>query len=256
MDNMSSPEDEDQAQTFVSHLAELRTRLLHGLTCVFIVFLGLSYFASDLYTLLADPLIKHLPQGSSMIATGVASPFFAPFKLALVLAVFLSMPYLLYQVWAFIAPGLYRHEQQLVLPLLISSTVLFYAGMAFAYFVVFPLMFAFFTAAAPTGVTVMTDINSYLDFVLTIFFAFGVSFQVPILTILLVRTGFTTRAALVKKRPYIIVGAFVVGMVLTPPDPISQSLLAVPMWFLFELGLLLLPLFARKDTGEDVASPS
>jgi sec-independent protein translocase protein TatC len=208
---------------------------------VLAVFLSLAYFSKDIYSLLAHPLMKQLPAGSTMIATEVAAPFFAPFKLTLIVAIFLSIPYVLYQVWAFVAPGLYRHERRLVLPLLISSSLLFYAGVAFAYFVVFPLMFKFFTATAPEGVTVMTDISRYLDFVLTMFLAFGFSFEVPIATLLLIHTGVVTLESLVAKRPYIIVGAFVVGMVLTPPDVISQILLAVPLWLLFELGILLAP---------------
>ncbi len=231
-----------EEQSFVSHLVELRARLLKSLGCVLAVFLSLSYFSKDIYSLLARPLMNQLPAGSTMIATEVAAPFFAPFKLTLIVAIFVSIPYVLYQVWAFIAPGLYRHERRLVLPLLVSSSLLFYVGVAFAYFVVFPLMFKFFTAVAPEGVTVMTDISRYLDFVLTMFLAFGFSFEVPIATLLLVHTGVITLESLVAKRPYIIVGAFVVGMILTPPDVISQILLAVPIWLLFELGILLVPL--------------
>lgn len=238
-------------QPFVYHLIELRSRLLRGLGCVLCVFLMLVYFANDIYRLLADPLLAQLPVGATMIATEVASPFFAPFKLTLVTAIFLSMPYLLYQLWAFVAPGLYQRERRLVLPLLASSCFLFLCGVAFAYFVVFPVMFGFFSATAPEGVTVMTDISRYLDFVLTVFFAFGISFQVPIATVLLVRTGFTTRAALVAKRPYAIVGAFVIGMVLTPPDVVSQCLLAGPMWLLYEFGLVLLRLFRVEAGVED-----
>ncbi len=233
--------------TLVEHLIELRDRLLRVMLSV-VVFLLLSFpFANDLYTLLAEPLLRHLPQGGSMIATEVASPFLTPFKLCLVLAIFLSMPVALYQLWAFVAPGLYKHEQKLVFPLMVTSTFLFYLGMAFAYYVVFPLMFAFFNATVPDGVAIMTDISKYLDFVLKIFFAFGIAFEVPIATILVVWAGFTTPSALAQKRPYVIVGAFVLGMLLTPPDAISQTLLAIPVWILFELGVF----FSRKMFGED-----
>jgi len=194
--------------------------------------------------------LKHLPDNSTMIAIDVASPFFAPFKLALVASIFVSMPVILYQFWAFIAPGLYSHEKRLILPLMVGRTVLFFAGVAFAYYVVFPLVFGFLTAAAPQGVTVMTDISKYLDFVLTLFFAFGMAFEVPIFTILLVWSGITTTQSLSEKRPYVIVGAFVIGMFLTPPDAISQTLLAVPIWLLFEMGLLFSRLFVKKRDSE------
>ncbi|MGH8509555.1 MAG: twin-arginine translocase subunit TatC [Gammaproteobacteria bacterium] len=243
-----APEEEEQP--FISHLVELRTRLLRGIGAVLLIFLSLCYFAADIYHLLALPLIAQMPQGSAMIATEVTSPFFAPFKLTLVVSAFLAMPYVLHQVWAFVAPGLYRHERRLVLPLLISSSVLFYCGIAFAYVVVFPVMFAFFSASAPEGVLIMTDIGRYLDFVLTMFFAFGAAFQVPLATVLLVHTGIATKEDLRAKRPYIIVGAFVVGMVLTPPDVISQTLLAIPLWLLYELGLVLLPLFKHGEDAE------
>ncbi|MCW8090872.1 twin-arginine translocase subunit TatC [Alteromonas sp. ASW11-130] len=233
--------------SLLSHLLELRSRILKALLSVLLVFLCLAYFAQDLYQLLARPLLEALPDNSSMIATDVASPFFAPFKLTLVLSFFIAIPYVLYQVWAFVAPGLYKKEKRLVAPLLFSSTLLFYTGMAFAYFVVFPLAFAFFTSVAPEGVTVSTDINSYLDFVLKLFFAFGISFEIPIAIILLCWTGATDANSLRAKRPYIIVGAFVVGMLLTPPDVISQSLLAVPMWLLFEVGVMLGSLYARRN---------
>ena len=233
MDPSPQNSNQEQEQTFISHLVELRARILKSLGCVLLLFLALAYFSNEIYSLLARPLIQQLPAGSTMIATEVAAPFFAPFKLTLIVAIALSIPYLLYQLWAFVAPGLYRHEQRLVLPLLASSSLLFYLGVAFAYFVVFPLMFRFFTATAPEGVAVMTDISRYLDFVLTMFLAFGFAFEVPIATLLLVRTGAVTVESLVAKRPYIIVGAFVVGMVLTPPDVISQILLAVPMWLVF-----------------------
>jgi len=210
----------------MTHLVEMRDRLLRAVLAVLVIFVGVFYFANDLYHIVATPLMQHLPEGASMISTKPAGTFFTPMKLSLVLSIFAAMPFILYQMWAFVAPGLYSHERKLIMPLLISSTLLFYAGMTFAYFVVFPLMFSFFIAVAPEGVTVMTDISEYLDFVLKIFFAFGVAFEVPIATILLVWIGATTPESLGEKRPYIIVGAFVVGMLLTPPDIISQTLLA------------------------------
>ena len=207
-----------EENSLISHLIELRTRILRALLSVMLVFLCLAYFANDLYQLLAEPLLNTLPDNASMIATDVASPFFAPFKLTLVLSFFIAIPFVLYQVWGFVAPGLYRNEKKLVAPLLLSSTLLFYAGMAFAYFVVFPIAFAFFTSVAPEGVTVSTDISSYLNFVLKLFFAFGVSFEIPIAIILMCWTGVTDAKSLRAKRPYVVVGAFVVGMLLTPPD--------------------------------------
>lgn len=243
---------EDAEQPFISHLVELRDRLLRAVLAVLIVFLALFYFANDIYTLLAQPLLKHLPQGGTMIATEVAAPFFTPLKLTLVVSIFAAIPYLLYQFWSFVAPGLYAHERRLMMPLLVSSVGLFYAGVAFAYFVVFPLVFGFFTSTAPEGVAVMTDISAYLDFVLTIFFAFGIAFEVPIATILLVWTGMVTPQSLTAKRPYVIVGAFIIGMLLTPPDVFSQTLLAVPMWILFEVGVYFSRHFVRAtEEGED-----
>ena len=229
---------EEKELPFLSHLIELRDRLLRAVIFILVIFLILFSFANDIYTQLASPLLASLPEGSTMIATGVASPFLTPFKLSLVLSVFIAMPYLLYQLWGFIAPGLYKHEKRLAFPILASSIFLFYLGMLFSYYIVFPLMFAFFTATTPEGVAMMTDISQYLDFILKMFFAFGVAFEVPIATILLTITGVTTPDKLVKKRPYIIVGAFVVGMLLTPPDIVSQTLLAIPVWLLFELGVI------------------
>jgi sec-independent protein translocase protein TatC len=248
---MVDPSPADTEQPFLTHLVELRDRLLRAILVVLVLFLGLAYYANPIYSYLAGPLLKHMPAGSQMIAIEVASPFLTPFKLTLMVAVFASIPYILYQVWAFVAPGLYRHERRLVLPLLVSSTILFYSGMAFAYYVVFPLIFGFMTAATPEGVTVMTDISKYLDFVLTIFFAFGVSFEVPIITILLVWAGIISREGMGEKRPYIIVGAFTIGMVLTPPDVVSQTLLAVPIWLLFELGLLFSRFFTKRADEVD-----
>jgi sec-independent protein translocase protein TatC len=242
---------EPQAEaTFVSHLIELRNRLLWAMFGVFAVFLCLFPFANELYSFLAGPLTRHLPQNASMIAIEVAAPFLIPFKLSLMLAVVIAVPWIFYQVWAFIAPGLYESERKLALPVLASSTLLFYLGMVFAYYVVFPLMFGFFTTAAPGGVAVMTDIGRYLDFVIMIFLAFGICFEVPIVTVVLVTTGVTMPEALAEKRPYVIVGAFVIGMVLTPPDIISQTLLAVPMWLLFELSLVFSRMIQRRRQRE------
>ncbi len=241
------PDDrEDAEQSFISHLVELRDRLIRCIVAVVVIFAGMSFKANEIYAYLAGPLTKHMPEGSKMIAIGVASPFLAPLKLTLVAAVFVAMPYILYQAWAFIAPGLYRHERRFALPLLVASIVLFYSGMAFAYFVVFPLIFQFMILTAPPGVAVMTDINQYMDFVLTLFFAFGISFEVPIATILLVATGIVSRKTIADKRPYAIVLAFVIGMVLTPPDVVSQTLLAVPIWLLFELGLVFSRFFTPR----------
>jgi len=239
--------------TFVEHLVELRDRLLRVVLTIVAVVLVAMPFANDLYGILAGPLTSQLPEGTSMIATQVASPFLTPFKMVLWMAVFLTIPVTLYQAWAFIAPGLYKHEKRLVMPLAITSTLLFYLGIAFAYFVVFPLVFPFLIGYAADGVTVATDINAYLDFVITIFFAFGIAFEVPIATIILCWTGVTTPEDLVQKRPYIIVGAFVVGMLLTPPDMISQTLLAIPMWALFELGVIFARFYVKKD--EDDSDP-
>jgi sec-independent protein translocase protein TatC len=245
------PPDSGDELPFVSHLIELRDRLLKVVLAVIVVFLGLAPFANWLFSRLAGPLTAHLPEGSSMVAIDVASPFFTPFKLAMVVAVFIAMPFILYQLWAFIAPGLYRHERKRVVPLLVSSTMLFYIGAAFAYFVVFPLVFGFLTSTAPEGVSVMTDISRYLDFVLTMFFAFGIAFEVPVAVVLLMWTGVVSPKALKDKRPYIIVGAFVIGMILTPPDIISQTLLAIPMWLLFEIGVFMGERFAPKKEDED-----
>ena len=235
--NDTTMNEQEKAQPLVSHLIELRTRLLKSLCAILLVFLSLFYFANDIYGLIAAPLIEQLSDESTMIATEVASPFMAPFKLTLFAAVFIAMPYLLAQLWGFIAPGLYKQEQRLAQPLLISSILLFYMGTAFAYFVVFPLIFGFFNAVTPEGVAVMTDISRYLDFVLKLFFAFGLAFEVPVATVLLIWSGFTSVETLKKNRPYVIVSAFVLGMLLTPPDVISQILLALPVWLLFEAGL-------------------
>lgn len=236
--------------TLLSHLLELRTRLLRMVLGVLVIFIALAPFANPIYTFVAGPLMAHLPEGNSMIAIDVAAPFLIPFKLVLMLSIILAIPYLLYQIWAFVAPGLYQHERSIALPLIASSTLLFYVGMAFAYFVVFPLIFAFFTSTAPEGVAVMTDIGRYLDFIILLFLAFGIAFEVPIATILVVRMGLTTPQKLAAKRPYVIVGAFVVGMLLTPPDIISQTLLALPVWLLFEIGVLLSRFMVKHDPDE------
>ncbi|HEX5792657.1 MAG TPA: twin-arginine translocase subunit TatC [Rheinheimera sp.] len=236
--------------SLLGHLIELRNRLLRCVIAVIIVFAALAAFAQDIYHLLAKPLLAVLPENSSMIATDVAAPFFAPFKLTFIVAICFAIPYILLQVWQFIAPALYSKEKRLMAPLVISSTLLFYSGIAFAYFLVFPIIFGFFTSVAPEGVTVATDISNYLDFVLKLFFAFGLSFEIPVAILLMVWTGVTTRAELAEKRPYIIVGAFILGMLLTPPDVLSQTLLAVPMWLLFELGLALSRFYQPASTEE------
>ena len=241
----------DQEQPLIAHLAELRDRLLRAIVVIFGVFLLLSFFANDIYRLLAMPLMAEMPAETSMIATQVASPFLVPFKLAFFAAVFVTMPYSLFQAWAFIAPGLYDKELRFATPLLLTSIALFYIGVAFAYFIVFPLLFGFLTSVAPEGVSVMTDIGHYLDFILKLFFAFGLAFEVPIATILLISTGITTRESLAEKRSYIIVGAFTVGMLLTPPDFVSQILLAVPIWLLFESGLVLSKYFLPPQNEEE-----
>ncbi|MEM8659783.1 MAG: twin-arginine translocase subunit TatC [Pseudomonadota bacterium] len=247
---MSEQESIDQPLPLVAHLTELRDRLLRALLSVLIVFIALFPFANEIYAFVSEPLRALLPPGSTMIATEVAAPFLTPFKLTLFTAIFIAIPYVLYQIWSFIAPGMYKHEKRLALPLLASSVALFYAGAAFAYFVVFPLIFAFFTSVGPDDVTIMTDINSYLNFVLKLFFAFGLAFEIPIVAVLMISTGMTTPENLAKKRPYIIVGCFVLGMLLTPPDIISQSLLALPMWILFELGIYFGRLITRNRPQE------
>ena len=230
--------EKDNEQPLVQHLLELRSRLLKSVIAVMVVFAGLFYFANDIYFFISEPLRASLPEGSSMIATEVASPFLAPFKLTIVLSMFIAIPVILHQVWGFISPGLYRHEKRIAIPLLVASIILFYAGIAFAYFVVFPLIFAFFTSVGPEAVTVMTDINKYLDFILKLFFAFGVAFEIPVATVLLVWSGVTSVDSLTSKRPYVVVSCFVIAMFMTPPDVISQSLLAIPMWLLFETGII------------------
>jgi len=250
----SSPEGHQAPEMpLIEHLLELRNRLLKMVLAVIICFAVIYPFANDLYLLLSQPLRDLLPEGQMMIATDITSPFFAPLKLALVLAVFAAIPIILYQLWSFVEPGLYAHEKRLAFPLLFTSVVLFYGGATFAYFVVFPLVFGFFTAIGPEGIIELPDIASYLNFILKMFFAFGVAFEIPIATVLLILTGATTPKDLAAKRPYVVVACFIIGMLLTPPDIISQTLLAVPMWILFEFGILFgrLAYKERRDTDEE-----
>ena len=237
----------------MSHLMELRNRLLRAVLSILVVFLCLAPFARPIFTAVAQPLMRQLPEGSTMIATQVASPFLTPFKTTFFVALLVVMPFIMYQVWAFVAPGLYRREQRFAVPLLISSIVLFYVGVAFAYWIVFPTVFGFFTAAAPEGVTVMTDINSYLDFTLLTCLAFGLAFEVPVATVLLIGTGLVAIESLAKQRAYVFLGAFVVGAIVTPPDVISQTMLAVPMYLLFEGGLLMARLMYPAQTASDTS---
>jgi sec-independent protein translocase protein TatC len=252
----ANPEGLDPTeQGFLSHLIELRTRLMRAVLCVLAVLLVLMPISNTLYEWLSRPLMDQMSEiGAQMIATEVASPFLAPFKLTCFAAVAISAPYIFYQIWSFVAPGLYRHEKRLALPLMASSTILFYCGIAFAYFAVFPVIFGFFTTAAPSGVTVMTDISKYLDFVIVMFFAFGAAFEVPVATYLVVRTGIATREELAAKRPYIIVGAFVIAAILTPPDVVSQTLMAIPICLLYEIGLLFCRLFIHEGETDDNVS--
>ncbi len=248
-------ESSEQELGFIGHLMELRDRLLRSVLAVIFVFLFAFPFANDIYHLLALPLVNNLPEGGSMIATGVISPFLTPIKLAFISSIFVAFPYLMFEAWAFIAPGLYKHEKKLALPLIVSSAILFYVGILFAYFIVLPNVFVFMMSMAIDGVNHAPDITYYLDFALKLFFAFGIAFEVPIATILLVIGGVTTPQSLSEKRPYIIVGAFIFGMLLTPPDPASQVMLAIPMWLLFELGLLLSRMIKKPDAEEDEYRP-
>jgi sec-independent protein translocase protein TatC len=240
--------------SLTSHILELRDRLMKALLAVVVLALPCIGYSNELFTLVAQPLIQQLPKGSSLIATSVVSPFMAPFKLALYVALFLAMPVVLYQIWAFVAPGLYRHERKFAAPLVLSSILLFYAGVAFAYAVVFPLMFQFFAATTPAGVTMMTDITQYLDFVLILFFCFGLAFEIPIAVVLLTQTGLVKVAKLSEARGYVIIGIFVVAAILTPPDAVSQVAMAAPMWVLYEAGIIMSRVMARvrkpADRGE------
>ncbi|MBX4132230.1 twin-arginine translocase subunit TatC [Frischella sp. Ac48] len=241
-------------QSLMSHLLELRARILRCIICVVVVFLALLYFSNDIYRIVANPLVSQLPKGSIMIATDIAAPFFTPIKLTAIIALFVSIPYILYQVWAFVAPALYQQEKRLVLPLVISSTTLFYLGIAFAYFVVFPLAFYFFINSAPADVAINTDITKYLDFVMTLFMVFGISFEVPVAIVLLCWAGVTSPQNLKKKRPYIIVGVFAIAMFLTPPDVFSQTLLAIPMCLLFEIGVFFAQFYHPRQTNDESQS--
>lgn len=242
---------EEKELTLVDHLIELRARLLRALLSIFIIFVGLFYFANDIYLFLSEPLRALLPEGSSMIATAVTATFFTPFKLTLVLSVFLAVPVILHQIWSFISPGLYQHEKKFAIPLLISSILLFYSGIAFAYYIVFPLMLAFFTSIGPSEITIMPDISQFLDIALKLFFAFGIAFEIPIATLLMVWSGMISVQSLKEKRAYVVVGCFVFGMLLTPPDVISQTLLALPMWLLFEIGILFGRLVEKNRNEKD-----
>jgi sec-independent protein translocase protein TatC len=240
--------------TLISHLLELRSRLVRAVTVVLILVLPAAYFRNDIFDALARPLIKQLPKGASLITTGVMTPFTTPFKLSIYVALFAAMPYVLYQIWAFVAPGLYRKEKRFAVPLLVSSIVLFYTGMAFAYQFVFPVLFKFFAGATPTGVQMMPDITSYMDWAMTMFLSFGVAFEVPVAVVLLALTGIISVEKLTKARGYVIIGIFVVAAILTPPDPISQTLMAVPMWLLYELGLIMARVMVSKPEDEKPAA--
>ena len=249
---MSQDPPEQLAEgTLISHLLELRDRLLRAFLAVIVVFMPLAFFANEVFTVVAQPLIAKLPEGSSLIATSVISPFMTPFKLAFFVALFIAMPFVLYQVWAFVAPGLYRREKRFALPLLVSSILLFYAGVVFAYYVVFPVMFEFFAGTTPQGVRMMTDINSYMDFVLTMFFCFGLAFEVPVVVVLLVMTGMMSVERLAAARGYVLIGIFVIAAILTPPDAISQTIMAVPMYLLYEGGLLMARLVNRLRRDDE-----
>jgi len=256
---MSDPGSEPETLaegTLISHLLELRDRLLRALIAVIVVAVPCTVFREEIFEFVARPLMERLPDGASMIATNVIAPFMAPFKLAIMAALFIAMPYVLYQAWAFVAPGLYRREKRFALPLLLSSILLFYVGVAFAYFVVFPVAFTFFAAAAPEGVLMMTDINSYLDFVLLLFFAFGVAFEIPIATVLLAITGLVRPESLAANRGYVLLGIFIIAAVITPPDAISQCIMAIPMYLLYEGGIIasrvILKARLRREAEEQI----
>ncbi len=245
-----SNQETDNAQPLVQHLIELRSRILKSLAAILVIFVGLFTFSNDIYQFVAAPMIELLPE-SSMIATNITSTFLTPFKLTLFASVFIAIPVILWQLWNFIAPALYANEKKIALPLFISSVVLFYAGVAFAYYIIFPLIFSFFTATAPEHVAVTPDIATHLDLVMKLFFAFGLAFEIPVATVLLISAGIISPKNLAKKRPYVIVGCFVIGMLLTPPDVISQALLALPMWALFEVGIFFGRLVVRSSGGEE-----
>lgn len=247
---MSVRDQTDQDLTLIDHLLELRNRLIRAFIAVALCMLALLPFARRIYAVVSEPLMSRLPEGTSMIAIDVVSPLFAPFKLSLIIAILVAMPYVLYQAWSFIAPGLYQHEKRIAKPLLAAATVLFYLGCLFAYFVVMPLIFGFMTRIAPEGVAVMTDINRYLDFILMMFLAFGLSFEVPVVTVALVAIGMVTPDQLAKARGYVVVGVFFIAMLITPPDMISQTLLALPVWGLYELGILFARMIHRERQEE------
>jgi sec-independent protein translocase protein TatC len=250
-----SPEPDSLAEgSLISHLLELRERLIRALVAIGLLFIPCAIYANRMFTLVATPLLKMLPKGGGLIATGVAAPFTTPFKLAFFVALFAAMPYVLYQIWAFVAPGLYRHEKRFALPLLVSSVILFYLGMTFAYFAVFPAIFHFFASTTPKGVAMMTDITQYLDFVLVMFFAFGLAFELPVAVVLLVAMNMVTVERLRAMRGYVLLGVFIVAAFITPPDALSQSLMAVPMYLLFEAGILMARLLVRPKSvvaGDD-----
>jgi sec-independent protein translocase protein TatC len=243
--------EEQKELTLIDHLVELRDRILKSVIAIILFFLCLFYFANDIYTYVVDPLIRALPEGSTMIAIDPTSPFFAPFKLTFYVSFLLAAPYVLYQLWSFIAPGLYKNEKSVAIPLFISSVLLFYGGIAFARYVLFPFAFAFFISVAPEDISVMPDINSVLSFALTIFLAFGIAFEVPIAVFILIWTGIAEPDSLAQKRPYVIVGCFVVGMLLTPSDPFTQSMLAIPMWLLFEVGIIAGRMVKKREPRDE-----
>lgn len=254
---MSGAEEESLAEgSLISHLLELRDRLMRAVISIGVLFVPCAFFSKELFTLIALPLMDKMPQGTSMIATSVVAPVMAPLKLALFVALFAAMPYVLYQAWAFVAPGLYKREKRFAIPLVISSIVLFYAGVAFAYFVVFPLMFGFLTGTAPAGVQVMTDMTNYLDFVVLLFFAFGVAFEIPVATVLLAATGLVRVETMAKNRGYVVLGIFVIAAFLTPPDAISQSFMAVPMYLLYEIGIVMSRVLLREKLAQEKAVSS
>ena len=242
---------EDAQESLITHLIELRQRLMRALMAIVLVFLGLFHWSNHIYSLLARPLLRTLPKGGQLIATEVTAPFFVPMKVTMLAAFLIALPYVLYQIWSFVAPGLYAHEKRLALPLLVASVLLFFCGMSFAYFIVFPVVFGFISGVTPAGVAMMTDIGKYLDFVMSMFLAFGVTFEVPVLVVLLVRVGVVSVAKLREIRPYMIVTAFVIGAIFTPPDVLSQTMLAVPLWLLYEVGIIAAGMMEKSATSSE-----
>ncbi|MFO7763970.1 MAG: twin-arginine translocase subunit TatC [Wenzhouxiangellaceae bacterium] len=253
---MNPSTESDQELSLIDHLLELRSRLVRSVVVIAVCMLAMAPFARKLYTIVSEPLVSRLPEGTSMIAIDVASPIFAPFKLVLMLAILVAMPYVIYQAWSFVAPGLYQHEKRIAKPLLGAATVLFYLGCLFAYFIVLPVIFTFITKIAPEGVSVMTDINRYLDFVLVMFLAFGFSFEVPVITVVLVAIGVVTPEGLARMRGYVVVGVFFLAMLITPPDMISQTLLALPVWALYEIGIVFARMVHRERTDDGESAPA